>query len=52
MTQRVAVESLGQQFEEAAEIRFVEFLVGRELPEQGAEPVAKFGYAGVEKALD
>src|SRR5262249_48606313 len=37
VTQSVPVESLWQQFEESAEIGFVEFLVRRELPEQGAE---------------
>ena len=41
-----------QQIEKAAEIGFVEFLVRRELPEQGAELAAQFGDAGVEKALD
>ena len=37
VAQAVAVESLRQQFEEGSEIGLVEFLGGRELPEQGAE---------------
>ena len=35
-----AVEFLRQQFQKLSEIRFVEFLCGRELPEQGAQFVA------------
>src|SRR5215471_2828530 len=52
MAQRVSVESLGQQFEKTAEILVVEFLVGRELPEQGAEPLAELSDARIEKTLD
>ena len=52
VTQRAAVDFVRQQFEEAAEIGGVEFFGRRELPEQGAEMVAKPGDAGIEKALD
>ena len=52
MAQRLAVEIARKQFEETAKIFLVEFLGRRELPEQGAEPVAQFGYAGVQKAFD
>ncbi len=52
MAQRMAVVFLRQQFEKCAEIFFVEFLVRRELPEQGAELGAELGDAGIEKAID
>ena len=38
---------LGQQLEERAEVGFVELLGRRELPEQGTEPVAELGDAGI-----
>ena len=47
MAQRVAIECLREQFEEAAEIGLVEFLVRRELPEQGAEAGAQLRHARV-----
>src|SRR5580693_919996 len=40
-----------QKLEEFAEIRFVEFLGRRELPEYGAEAVAEFEHAGIVKPL-
>jgi hypothetical protein len=52
VAQRAAVECVRQQFEKAAEIGGVEFFGRRELPEQGAEMIAEFGHAGIEKALD
>ena len=52
VTQRLAAELCRQQFEEAAEVAGIEFLGGCELPEQGAEMPAEFGYAGIKKALD
>src|SRR5262249_4118734 len=52
VAQRVPVESLRQQFEKAAEIRFVELLVWCELPEQGAEAWSQFRHARAEEAFD
>src|SRR6185295_20260079 len=52
MAQCVPVESRRQQFEETTEIRFIEFLEWRELPEEGAEAGAQFGDAGIVKPLD
>ena len=52
MTQRTAIEGLWQQCEEFAEVGFVEFLVRRELPEQGAEFGPQFGDTGIQKPLD
>ena len=51
VTQRLAAELCRQQFEEAAEVAGIEYLGGCELPEQGAEMPAEFGYAGIKKAL-
>ncbi len=52
MSEPAAVETLGQQFEEGAEVRFVEFFCRRKLPENGAETIAKLGGPGIQKALD
>src|SRR5215470_5399731 len=52
MAQRLSVEFCRQQFEKAAEVGRVEFLGRGELPEQGTEAPAEFGYAGIKKALD
>src|SRR5262245_18374830 len=41
VTQRMSIERVGQQFEKAAEIRFVIFLEWREQPEEGAEAGAE-----------
>src|SRR6516162_959248 len=49
VTQRLAAELCRQQFEEAAEVAGID---GCELPEQGTEMPAEFGYAGIKKALD
>ena len=40
MAQRMPAEAVRQQFEKAAEIGRVEFFGRRELPQQGAKPVA------------
>jgi len=42
----------GRSSRNVAEVRLIEFFGRRELPEQGAEPVAKLGHAGIEEALD
>ena len=42
----------GSSFEEFSEIRRIEFLGRRELPEQGAEMLAELGHAGIQKAFD
>src|SRR5438477_2650631 len=42
----------GQQRQERAEVRRVEFLVRGELPEQGAEAITELDYAGFEEVLD
>ena len=52
VAQHLAAELCWQQFEEAAEVARIEFLGGCELPEQGTETPAKFGYAGIKEALD
>ena len=51
VTQRAAFELARQQFEEFAEIGFVEFLGRRELPQHRAEPVAELQHAGIIKPL-
>src|SRR4029077_17190849 len=52
MAQRAAIKCLREQLEKAAEIGLVEFLVRRELPEQGAEAGPQLRQARVEEALD
>src|SRR3984893_18956573 len=52
MPQSEPMKILGQQFEKAAEIRFVEFLERRELPQQGPEVIAEFQHARVEEPVD
>ena len=52
VTQPQTILLFGQQLEERAEVGFVELLGRRELPQQGTEPVAELGHAGIEEALD
>ena len=52
VAQPVTVECLRQQFEEPAEVLLIEFLVRRELPEQGSKPRPQLGHAGLEKSFD
>jgi len=52
VAQRAAIEPVRQQFEKAAEVAGIEFFGGRELPEQGAETIAEFGHAGIQKPFD
>ena len=52
VTQAAALVFFRKQRQKCAEIRLVEFLEWRELPEQRAEPVAELHHAGLEKVLD
>ena len=52
MAQRTAVKRRREEFEEAAEVRFVELFRRRELPQQRPEPCAEFEHAGIEEILD
>ena len=47
-----AIEVTGQQSEEGREVGLLEFLGRRELPQQGPEPVAQLGHAGIEETGD
>src|SRR5207237_9374285 len=49
---RAAPDLLRQQFQKRREIRRVECLERRELPQEGAELAAEFGEAAAEKPLD
>src|SRR5689334_6901478 len=52
MAQIVPVELARQKLEEFAEICFVEFLGGRELPQHRAKAVAELQHAGIIESLD
>src|SRR5215471_11123884 len=43
---------LGQQFQKAAEIRFVEFFERRKLPQQRPEAITELDHPGIQEPLD